>query len=212
MTNLHRLSPVTLLLFSFYLASNLMITLVISVLSFYMTPLVNIIEILLSVLYILIIVLFFLELRKFNYKKTLLTLLFIGYLITNIYSVMYQTFFFYLFNWGIYSLDIQNIYEYIRSLGFLYTSFELLNFVILLIGLTLIVKAIMPKLTVYGIIFLVFYLVGSITSRILLRLNLYGANISMIALFFIILITSSISFVMAYLWYKGDYTYKNQLL
>ncbi len=212
MTNLHRLSPVTLLLFSFYLASNLMITLVISVLSFYMTPLVNIIEILLSVLYILIIVLFFLELRKFNYKKTLLTLLFIGYLITNIYSVMYQTFFFYLFNWGIYSLDIQNIYEYIRSLGFLYTSFEILNFVILLIGLTLIVKAIMPKLTVYGIIFLVFYLVGSITSRILLRLNLYGANISMIALFFIILITSSISFVMAYLWYKGDYTYKNQLL
>ncbi|MFP4287085.1 MAG: hypothetical protein ACLFRI_05250 [Candidatus Izemoplasmataceae bacterium] len=212
MTNLHRLSPVTLLLFSFYLASNLMITLVISVLSFYMTPLVNIIEILLSVLYILIIVLFFLELRKFNYKKTLLTLLFIGYLITNIYSVMYQTFFFYLFNWGIYSLDIQNIYEYIRSLGYLYTSFELLNFVILLIGLTLIVKAIMPKLTVYGIIFLVFYLVGSITSRILLRLNLYGANISMIALFFIILITSSISFVMAYLWYKGDYTYKNQLL
>lgn len=204
------LSPTTLIIYVIYASLTFLILFarfLMQGFSNFILPFFAGFDILLPLFFMGIITLFYLELRKFNYKKTLLTILFVLYLISHLFFFVYQVFIVYLMYFGQSLMSSLNLYQLFNTLGFIYQSFNVLNLIYLVIGLVMIFSVLMPKLTIYGALYIGASAFHMIVSRLFL-INfhvggLFGATFNLLFSLF----SLSMSLIIAFFWYKGDYKY-----
>lgn len=202
------LSPVTLILyvgFSGISILNYLFTLIVPN-AFLIIP--RFISFFLALTFPIIITLIYLELKKFNYQKTLLTLLYSLYVISHIYFIGYEFFFLSLITLGGSIYNINDMFSLLNSLNIIHTVLILLNFLYLLTGFILIFSPLMPKLRLYGALYLGVSIFSFILSRILF-LNVVNTtlNVFSFGFFLLALFTNSMTILILFFWYKGDYRY-----
>jgi hypothetical protein len=162
----------------------------------------------LSVFFLFIVTLLYIELRKFYYKRTLLSVLYALYLTTIVFDLFYNGFFFYIVTFGTGFISSDNFIPILETLSFLSTLSSLLSMVLLTIGFVLIIVPLMPKVTNLGLAFLILSAFNFILLRLLF--SFFMNRVLVIDFMFYILgaLAQVLSFFIVYRFYNGDYTYQ----